>query len=177
MRIKALVLFALALFVMSLSSCTLTLMDDGDREERLKVGDRIPSNVYFITADGHDVTSQALREGDVMLVFFSVTCPDCRQELPVVQGLYNDYRDRVKFYLVSATDNYRMVEDYFNQSGFTMPFVASDGNFRFAELGRSGRVPTCWFIRNGRIAGVWYDSPMMSRDDFVTVLGRIALTQ
>ena len=152
-----------------LSSCSSVTLDKGVANGA-SVGDDVPRGIYFIDADGNDIVSQTFYSGDHLLVFFSTKCGDCRQELPILQRLYDDYRDRVSFYLIDERDGYSDVSAYFESQGLTMPFVVSDKSFHYDVLSKSGRIPTCWFIRDGVIVGKWLDSPIMTEDDFCGLL-------
>lgn len=150
-----------------LVSCSVgTIEHDGPALYELKVGDSVPSGIHFRSADGTDVTSQTLMSGDHLVVFFDTGCRDCRNELPVLQALYDDYSGAVGFHLISRKEDYGSVARFFADMGYTMPFVTAGEDDEHGALASTGRVPTCWFIRDGLIIGKWLDSPVMSRDNF-----------
>lgn len=60
-------------------------------------------------------------KGNVVFVnFWATWCPPCRAEMPMIQELYNDYKDKVTFIFVT-NENASTVSDYFEKDGFNLP--------------------------------------------------------
>ena len=108
------------LLVLSLSSCIKEKQKGAD----LGVGDIIPDFTIAMN-DGTQVTGALLREGVSVIVFFTTQCGDCRETLPHIQQLYDEYaRKGVRFVLVSREDTEANISSFWKESGFTMPFSA-----------------------------------------------------
>lgn len=60
-------------------------------------------------------------EGKVVFVnFWATWCPPCRAEMPMIQELYNDYKDKIVFVFVT-TENFETVETFFNKHNYDLP--------------------------------------------------------
>ena len=56
----------------------------------VKVGDRLPA-FEVVMNDGTVVTDASLIGKVSVVMFFHTSCPDCRQALPRVQEIYDEY--------------------------------------------------------------------------------------
>jgi len=64
-------------------------------------------------------------EGKVVFVnFWATWCPPCRAELPMIQKLYNDYKDNVAFVFVTS-ENWEIVDKFFKDKGYELPVYNS----------------------------------------------------
>ena len=72
----------------------------------------------------HDLDGVALNfidlEGEVIFInFWATWCPPCIAELPSVSELYYDYKDKIRFVLVS-TENRNTVNKFFTKKGYDL---------------------------------------------------------
>lgn len=142
------------LMCVSLISC----IKEKQTGANLSVGDRIPSFEIRMN-DGTTVTGSQLSGGVCCIVFFSTECPDCRQTMPVVQRLYDEYSGRnVRFAIISREDDYESVSAYWRSQGFTMPYSAQSDR-RIYELFARTRVPRIYICRQGIIKSIFTDQP------------------
>lgn len=87
---------AFLLQALALTSCISE--EESGYGSKLKAGDMLPA--FSVRLDGGEVFDSSKQAGKVsVIVFFNTLCPDCRQELPEVNRLYQDYGDdeRVSF--------------------------------------------------------------------------------
>jgi thiol-disulfide isomerase/thioredoxin len=71
------------------------------RRGTLAVGQEAPDFELATRNGGGKVRLSSLRgTGPLVLVFGSYTCPPFRREMPAVNKLYQDYKDRASFYFV-----------------------------------------------------------------------------
>jgi len=64
-------------------------------------------------------------ENKVLFVnFWATWCPPCRAEMPMIQKLYNDYKDKVAFVFVTNED-WNTVSTFFNKNGYDLPVYNS----------------------------------------------------
>lgn len=140
--------------VLSLTSCIKEKPDGAD----LTVGDRIPDFTVEVS-DGTSLTGAQLRDGVSCIVFFTTICPDCRETLPHVQRLYDEYADKgVRFAIISREDGYESVSTYWMEQGFTMPYSAQSDRTVYELFART-RVPRVYICRHGEIKQIFTDQP------------------
>ncbi|PHQ56294.1 MAG: thiol-disulfide oxidoreductase [Lutibacter sp.] len=64
-------------------------------------------------------------EGKVVFInFWATWCPPCRAEMPMIQNLYNDYKDKIAFVFVTNED-WNTVSTFFGKKGYDLPIYNS----------------------------------------------------
>jgi len=90
-------------------------------------------------------------ENKVIFVnFWATWCPPCRAEMPMIQKLYNDYKDKVAFIFVTDED-WDKVSTFFNEKGYNLPVYNSVSTplKKFTEV---NSIPASYLIdKNGAI--------------------------
>ena len=76
--------------------------------------------------DNAPVTLTALAEGKPLVInFWATWCPYCLQEMDDFQAIYDDYKDKVNFAFIDATDGQRetveMARAWMANNGYTLP--------------------------------------------------------
>ncbi|MHB8836148.1 MAG: TlpA family protein disulfide reductase [Candidatus Methylomirabilia bacterium] len=90
--------------------------------EMLPVGSVAPA-FESIDTEGQPFTlAEALQEKPVLLVFWSIFCGTCRDELPILEQEKPKYADKVQFVTVNLDEAPRAktVKGFAKQQGFTM---------------------------------------------------------
>ena len=142
------------LVVLCLVSCIKEKQTGAD----LAAGDRIPDLAVTMN-DGTTLTGARLRTGTSCIMFFTTACPDCRQTLPHIQRIYDDYSGKgVKFALISREEGPETIAAYWSKKGFTMPYSAQTDR-RIYNLFARTRVPRIYICRNGVIRSILTDQP------------------
>jgi hypothetical protein len=96
-----------------------------DDSKALKAGDQCPA---FSTKDINGQTHNLPDPNKpTVILFFDSECPDCRRQIPVVQQLYDKYKDGCHFIALGREHNEQEVKDYVSREGFTFPFAADPG--------------------------------------------------
>ena len=140
--------------VLSLFSC----IKEKPKGADLDAGDMIPDFTVAVS-DGTSLTGAQLRDGVSCIVFFTTICPDCRETLPHVQRLYDEYADKgVRFAIISREDGDESVSTYWMEQGFTMPYSAQSDRTVYELFARS-RVPRVYICRDGVIKYIFTDKP------------------
>ena len=146
------------LHILLLSFALFSCIKEGQKGADLGVGDSVPD--FTVTMDdGSQVTGVSLREGISVIVFFTTQCPDCRETLPHIQRLYQEYASEgVRFALISREDTEENIYSFWKDNGFTMPFSAQ-ADRRIYELFARSRVPRVYICRDGVIKYIFTDKP------------------
>lgn len=151
----------LIIFAAVLSGC----IKDNPKGADLKVGDRLP-DFEVIMSDGSVVTDESLKGNVSVVVFFHTSCPDCRQALPVIQNIYDDYAPKnVGFAVVSREEGSDEVLSYWKENGLEMPYSAQNSR-KVYEKFASVLIPRVYISnRDGIIRYIFTDDPVPSYDD------------
>lgn len=67
-----------------------------------------------------DFNFEEARGKVVFVNFWATWCPSCRAELPMIQALYNDYKDKVTFVFVTS-DSKLEIQEFFAKTDFDFP--------------------------------------------------------
>ena len=90
--------------------------------------------------DGNILNFNDLENRVVFLNFWATWCPPCIAELPSIQELYEDYKDKVAFVLISS-EKQEVVKSFkekkgYNLNGFT-PLSAYPNQFNIRSIPRT----------------------------------------
>jgi len=98
----------------------------------------------------NETVSLSSSKGNVILVnFWATWCPPCIAEMPSLQSLYEQYGDRVDFYLVT-TETPETVANFMKTKGYSFP-VFIEQSMPPAVL-QTRELPTTYLIsKDGRI--------------------------
>ncbi len=67
-----------------------------------------------------DIHFSDLKGKVVFVNFWATWCPPCRAEMPMIQKLYNDYKDRVAFVFVT-NENWPTVKKFYSKNSYNLP--------------------------------------------------------
>lgn len=154
-----LIIAALLCAVLSVSC----IKDDEPQEFELSVGDRIPEFSVEM-ADGTTVSSGSLQRGVALVMFFHTSCPDCRNTLPSVQMIYQQYNSNIKILLISREQNADEIALYWDEMGYSMPY-SPQSTRRVYNLFATSRVPRVYISKDGVIKSIYTDNPIPSFED------------
>lgn len=140
------------------------IYDDPELEFELKVGDRIPDFTVQMN-DGTTVTGKSLRDGVSVIVFFHTECPDCKETLPSVQRVYDEYLAKgVSFALISRSQVGAEIAEYWKETGYTMPYSGQTDRTVY-NLFATTRVPRVYICKDGRIKSFYTDNPNVTYEE------------
>lgn len=86
----------------------------------------------------------------IFVNFWATWCPPCRAEMPMIQNLYDDYKDKVAFVFVT-TENWNTVSTFFKKNEYDLPVYNSISTppQKFTE---TNSIPASYVIdKNGAI--------------------------
>ena len=85
----------------------------------------------------------------IFLNFWATWCPPCRAEMPGIQDLYNDYKDKVSFILVSNETPGKIIP-FLNSKSFNLPVYTP--LYQTPQIFESNSIPTTFIIsKDGKI--------------------------
>lgn len=150
-----------ALAVLALASCVRDPRPDGPETAP---GDLLPE--FSVTMDDGSVLSTSALEGSVsVLVFFHTGCPDCREELPVVQRVYEEFGARIVLACISREQGAAEIEAYWRENGLSLPYSAQEDRAVYSLFAYSG-VPRVYVSGPDlRVFSVYDDDPVAAYDD------------
>jgi peroxiredoxin len=115
------------------------------------VGSRAPE---FALKDmsGSYVSVTALRGKVVVINFWATWCPPCRLEMPALNRLYKDYRDRGLVVIAVTTESSeRGIKNYLKETHLSLPIVL-DRDGRVSRVYGVFSLPTSFVIdRSGTV--------------------------
>lgn len=103
--------------------------------------------------DGNEVTlSQFRGEKNVYLNFWASWCGPCRQEMPDIDEVYKEYKDKDLVVLtINVGESSGTVQEYIDANGFSFP-VLLDTDQRVSRQYKVSSIPVSYFInKEGKI--------------------------
>ncbi len=160
-------MFRIGLVLMLVLGCISCLQDDAPKaEERVRVGDKLP-RFDVVMNDGSRLSTSRLEGKVSVLVFFSTGCPDCRKELPVVQQLYDIYKDNaeVEIACISRAEGENSIKAYWQEQGLTLPYSAQTDRTVY-ELFCTTGIPRIYIASpSSTVQFIFTDNPLATLDD------------
>lgn len=113
-------------------------------------------DVTFYDRDGNPVTLSSFYGKPVVVNFWATWCGYCKQEMPDFQEAYEEYKDRVEFLFVNATDGQRetkeKAEEYLKDKGYTVPAYYDQDQDAALTYSVSSLPTTMLLDKQGRVA-------------------------
>ena len=97
----------------------------------------------LISEDGKVVYPKQSLGKPIFINFWATWCPPCIAEMPSIQNLYDKYKGKVDFYLVS-NEEFSVMKGHLKKKGFTMPVYRQAS--RVSDKFYSQKIPTSYLI-------------------------------
>ena len=91
-----------------------------------------------------DVKLNDLNDKIIFVNFWATWCPPCRAEMPMIQKLYDDYKNDVAFLFVT-NENWDVVKKYFDEKKYDLP-VYNSINSPPSKLTETNSIPASYLI-------------------------------
>jgi peroxiredoxin len=117
--------------------------------------DKRAPDFTLLTLDSKALTLSQFKGKIVMVNFWQASCSACKEELPYLQAIYQEWpRDKLEILAISVGDRAAFVRSTVDSEGLTMPALLDSGE-AVSEIYRITRFPTTFFINNdGIIKGI-----------------------
>jgi thiol-disulfide isomerase/thioredoxin len=119
------------------------------------------------------VTSASLRGKRSVIVFFNTGCPDCQEELPVVQELYDAVKGdaNIELVCISREEGEESIRAYWQANGLTLPYSPQEDAAVF-RLFASHTIPRIYIANaTATITATFADNPKATLGQLKAALG------
>ncbi|WP_102345727.1 thiol-disulfide oxidoreductase ResA [Bacillus sp. Marseille-P3661] len=123
-------------------------------KELVGIGDQAP-NFILNDLSGEPIEFDSLRGKGVFLNFWATWCPPCEEEMPYMENMYHQYKDKgVEILAVNVGESNLAVENFVNRKGLSFP-VLMDSNTEVLETYGINPLPTTLLVdKNGEIIDI-----------------------
>jgi peroxiredoxin len=137
--------------------------------------DQLRADANFTLPDlqGKKWTLKDLKGKVVLINFWATWCPPCRKEMPYLEKLYQEFRDKNFIILGISDDDRSKLKDFVAAQMISYPIlIDADGKIQKA-LRIEGIPVTLVYDRNGKLAAQAID--MRTRQQFLQLLSKAGL--
>ena len=133
------VLFGMLLF----SGCIKS--DDDNVEEYVKVGDPVP--VFSVSGETRVYSSTEAGGKITLICFFTTWCPNCHDELPKIQYVWDALSEDSGFELaaIGREEDLATIRKFWGENSLTMPYYEDPGRDAYKKFA-SATIPRCYII-------------------------------
>lgn len=106
------------------------------------------------SVDGKEIVLSSLKGKVVVLNFWASWCPACREEMPSMERLYNEYKNKGLVIVgIDFMERPGVVEKYLKKTGLTFPILL-DKYGKVADQFNAKLIPTTYIIdKKGKAIG------------------------
>lgn len=131
-------------------------MRTGELPVGLDIGTSAPTFVA-LSLDGNIINLFQLRANPIIVNFWATWCDPCRVEMPILQGLYDQYRERgLRVLAVNLGESESVVRDWVTEYRLSFDIVL-DVHQRVSGLYQLRGVPSTYVLTpDGAIIAIFY---------------------
>lgn len=104
--------------------------------------------VSFVTTSGQTITIEDLRGKPVMINFWATWCPPCREEMPLIESVYEQNSSRLNMIGVSVDQSSQDVSRFIDKENITFPIVIDNDQMNLQRKFGVQGFPTTYFINS-----------------------------
>lgn len=134
------------------------------------------ANFKLEALDGHTVSLESLRGKVVFLNVWATWCGPCREEMPSMETLYDDFKDNKDFVMLAVSQDTKgrsVVAPYVEKNGFHFAILLDPEN-KLSESYEMSGVPETFIIdRKGQIVAHHMGAFDWSRPDVKDALQQL----
>jgi peroxiredoxin len=142
---------------------------------RLQAEEQHRQGVDFSLTDlqGQQWTLKQLHGKVVLVNFWATWCPPCRKEMPDLDALYNQFRDRGLVILAISDEEAAKVKPFIAEKNISYPVLLDPGSKVNKEFVVEGIPKSFVYDREGKLVAQAID--MRTRRQFLGMLGKAGL--
>lgn len=134
------------------------------------------ANFKLEALDGHTVTLESLRGKVIFLNVWATWCGPCREEMPSMQTLYEDFKNNKDFVMLAVSQDTKgrsVVAPYVEKNGYHFTILLDPDNKVSATYEMSGVPETFIIDRKGQIVAHHMGAFDWSRPDVKEALQQL----
>ena len=135
--------------------------------------DRERADFTLSDIDGRSWTLSALKGKVVVVNFWATWCPPCRKEMPDLQRLYDEFKDRGLVILAISDEKPETVKPFIAKAGYTFPVLLDPGRVVNDRYHMTGIPNSYVYDRRGKLVAQSID--MRTRRQFLAMLAKAGL--
>jgi cytochrome c biogenesis protein CcmG/thiol:disulfide interchange protein DsbE len=101
------------------------------------IGKPIPE-FNLILRSGENITNKSILGKPVIINFWASWCPPCREEMPLLEKIYQENKDKIILVGINLDDSEATVDEYLDEYQLTFP----------VGIDQSGKVSTIFYARS-----------------------------
>lgn len=118
---------------------------DGGEFHIIDTGQKAP-HISLPGMDGNIVSLDRYKKDVIVLVFWATWCKNCKKEMPLLEEIYNRYRDKgLTIIGVNYNEGKEKVEKFVSEMGLTFP-MALDNDLKVTRAYQVLSLPTIFFV-------------------------------
>jgi thiol-disulfide isomerase/thioredoxin len=78
------------------------------------------SSLLIVDESGEEFTYSNFEDKPVFINYWATWCPPCRAEMPTLEKLFNDYKDKVNFLFITR-EPFDKTNEYLDNNGYNIP--------------------------------------------------------
>ena len=144
MKLKSVIL--VVIFIVAIALILFSVKREETPKTKAVVGLTAPEFSLY-DPSGKTYTLSELRGSVVFINFWATWCPPCIEEMPSIQNLYNGFKDKKEFRMVTILykDDYNKAMAYMKQNNYTLPVLIDREGKSAKAYGVTG-VPETYIV-------------------------------
>ena len=149
-RIRNRLIFRTIIIVILISAVVFALVANAKRDNTIyTIGDQAPDFKLQQINKNNELESiqlSDLKGKGVMLNFWATYCKPCEKEMPYMEELYPEYKEKgIEIVAVSLDATELVIHRFIDKYNLTFP-IPHDKGFRVGDLYKVGPIPSTFFI-------------------------------